>query len=328
MNSVDALRAFSINAENHISNEKDLQIVIPAYNAMKYIRLCLDSILLQKTNYSYQIVIIDDGSTDGTGAIIDSYELDDRIKIIHQKNQGIACSRNVGIKNICGRYLMFVDSDDILLPGAIQELIQKADSFNADVAEGGSCYVSSGGKKYRYNLYKESVDQNDYAKNLRGQPWGKVIKSTLFKNIKFPESYDFEDSIFAYCLYPRIKRKYTIRSCVYGWRIYDTSISKRIRNSNKSIDTYYVSIALWDYFINHYPVSEIFNIQVLNQIALNYARTRTLGIDVLEAGFVLERESYLKMFKDCQSLKGKYRKLDCHLRDGDFGKYSCLCEAW
>lgn len=328
LNSKQKYRDCEIETRNQIHPCCDLMIVVPAYNVGKYIQPCIDSILSQKTSYTYNLVIVDDGSTDSTGKFLDGLT-DERIRVIRQKNKGVASSRNIAIEQITGKYLMFVDSDDLLLEGAIESLMKKAIDFEADIVEGGSCFVNSVGERYGYSLYEESQNTKDYAKNLRGMPWGKVIRSSIFENIKFPDTYDFEDSIFAYCIYPGIIKKYTVGNCVYGYRKIGNSVSKVIKTSNKAIDTYYISIILWKYYVQHYSVSEEFNIIVLNQIALNHHRTKRLGSRVLMSGFVLERDSYLEMFADGQYLlDGKYKKLDASIRSMNYGKYNNICSGW
>lgn len=114
----------------------DLQIIVPAYNVEKYIKECLDSVLSQDTSFSYIVKVINDGSTDGTLKILESYQKDNRIEIICQKNKGLSGARNTGLKEINARYLMFLDSDDKLAPGAIEAFMKMAQETDADIVEG------------------------------------------------------------------------------------------------------------------------------------------------------------------------------------------------
>ena len=92
-----------------------ISVIVPVYNAEKYLRECLDSIVNQ-TYKNIEIILVDDGSTDGSGAICDEYaDKDVRIKVYHIPNGGASNDRNLGIDNADGEYLMFVDSDDIIL---------------------------------------------------------------------------------------------------------------------------------------------------------------------------------------------------------------------
>lgn len=103
--------------EKYIVEEEsglDLDIIIPAYNAQNYIQKCLDSVLSQETEYKYRAIVIDDGSTDDTGKILDSYK---DIYLIHQENKGFSGARNTGLARASAEYIMFLDSDDELCRG-------------------------------------------------------------------------------------------------------------------------------------------------------------------------------------------------------------------
>lgn len=97
-------------------SEYDLEVIIPAYNVEKYIQQCLDSVISQKTNFSFHVTCINDGSTDNTGLLLKKYENTENVSIIHQENKGFSGARNVGLRKTNGKYIMFVDSDDFI-PG-------------------------------------------------------------------------------------------------------------------------------------------------------------------------------------------------------------------
>lgn len=120
----ELLREYPIeNMESEIINlptneHVDLSIIMPAYNVEKYIKEAIDSVLNQKTKYNYELIIVNDGATDNTKKIIQSIE-SDKIKYIEQKNQGLSGARNTGINNAVGKYITFMDSDDLLEDGSI-----------------------------------------------------------------------------------------------------------------------------------------------------------------------------------------------------------------
>lgn len=108
-----------------------VSIVVPIYNTAKYLPACLDSILAQ-THQDLEIILIDDGSTDESGQIADTYaKKDKRIKVIHQKNAGQSSARNRGIKEAKGEYLSFIDSDDKIKPDFIEKLLNAYDDHTA-----------------------------------------------------------------------------------------------------------------------------------------------------------------------------------------------------
>lgn len=113
-----------------------ISVIVPVYNTKKYLRKCVDSILAQ-TYTNFELLLIDDGSTDGSSQICDEYALtDNRVRTIQEKNSGSAAARNRGIDNCIGEFIMFVDSDDWLEHDAIQCLTKKQIETNADIVSG------------------------------------------------------------------------------------------------------------------------------------------------------------------------------------------------
>jgi glycosyltransferase involved in cell wall biosynthesis len=113
--------------------EVKISIVIPAYNAADFLPKCLDSILCQAME-ELEVIVIDDGSTDGTPGIGDKYARDDpRVIVVHKSNAGVSEARNAGIRLATGEYVWFVDADDVIAPGACRELYGLAAGNDADV---------------------------------------------------------------------------------------------------------------------------------------------------------------------------------------------------
>lgn len=112
--------------------ETKISIIIPAYNVAGYLEKCLDSILAQ-TFTEYEVILVDDGSTDNTPAICDEYaEKDSRIMVIHKENEGVSVARNTGINKAKGEYILFFDGDDFVEPYTCKELFQLAKEKKAD----------------------------------------------------------------------------------------------------------------------------------------------------------------------------------------------------
>ena len=112
-------------------NKKDISIIVPIYNAEKYLNKCIDSIINQ-TKKELEIILINDGSTDNSETIIKKYD-DKRIKYFKNKNQGIGKTRNFGIDKATGKYIMFLDSDDFLELNACEKMYEKAEKEKLDI---------------------------------------------------------------------------------------------------------------------------------------------------------------------------------------------------
>ena len=114
-----------------------VSIIIPVFNTEKYLRHCIDSVLSQ-TYKDFELLLIDDGSTDSSGSICDEYAAQDaRVRVFHKENGGVSSARNLGLDNAQGKYLMFLDSDDFWLQDDVLEvLIEKAEENDLDIIRG------------------------------------------------------------------------------------------------------------------------------------------------------------------------------------------------
>lgn len=222
-----------------VSPTCDLQIIIPVYNTGKFLRECLDSILSSVTKYTYHLVIVNDGSTDCSGEILSEYESDSRVTIINQENTGISGARNTGLKKIFGRYVTFVDSDDLLVPNAITNWLDAAYKYNADVVEG-----SFSRRRYNGKLFgglkwdKETVENKS---KMQGEAWLKIYKAELWQNIIFPEGYWYEDTIICGLIQPLVKKYVQIPDYVYYYTLNKSSISFNSHGKAKMLDNLYIT---------------------------------------------------------------------------------------
>ena len=147
-----------------------LSIIVPIYNVAPYLRKCVDSLITQDIS-DYEIILVDDGSTDNSGAIADeilnahsliaSSPYCPTIRVIHQSNAGLSAARNTGIAAATGDYIMFVDSDDYLQPNALGTLLKQAERDNLDVLRFRYQNVRESGKAFA--PYKDMTNYNDYS---------------------------------------------------------------------------------------------------------------------------------------------------------------------
>ena len=192
-----------------INKNSDLiSVVIPVYNVKKYLNRCIDSVIRQ-TYKKIQIVVVDDGSTDGSDKICDEYlRTDKRIQVIHKANGGLSDARNVGIKKAEGKYITFIDSDDEVTEDYIEFLYKLIKKMNADMSicshvdifcrrnkrhdwgTGEECVVNK----------KEVLEKMLYKEGFDVSACGKLYPLELFSNINFPKGKLFEDAATTYKL--------------------------------------------------------------------------------------------------------------------------------
>jgi len=209
-----------------------ISIIIPVYNVEKYITKCIESILNQ-TNSDWELILINDGSTDRSGEICDKYAINNKkIKVIHQSNRGVSKSRNTAINIANGEYLCFVDSDDWIDPNYLEEF--KTNTYKADFYFSGALYDINN-KVYSYKNYKESYCKNiQQIKNAffnqklfsNGYPWGKLFKTQIIKNnnLQFNEQLSIhEDHIFVFQYFSHINSLYITNTSGYHYIIFDDS---------------------------------------------------------------------------------------------------------
>ncbi len=197
---------------------KLISVIIPVYNVEQYLPYCLDSII-QQTYRNLEILLIDDGSTDCSGAICENYALrDKRIKVIHKKNGGLSDARNKGLDICSGDYVSFVDADDYVGSDYIEQLYSAICETHAEIAVCDtykfydeakllSAIPQKGPKLLFSNI--EALEDALYRRNLTFYANGKLYKNELFREIRFPYDRLFED------LYTTYKVIYRANQVVY-----------------------------------------------------------------------------------------------------------------
>jgi len=293
----------------------DLQIIVPVYNVKQYLRECIDSILDQETEYTYHVVIVNDGSTDGSREILEEYSKDKRITIIDKKNGGLSSARNEALKKIYGRYIAFVDSDDRMPHGAIQTLMSVAIKDDADLVRGGYSYFRANGKIID-NKYK---DERVSPFNTAGFAWGMVYKNKIWRNICFPHGYWYEDTnCFIVSLLSNTA--YTISSIVYEYRLNDQGITHIGIGNKKSVDSFYVTRRILK---NIEELGKIANQDLyecmLRQMVTNFIRIVDLGNARLDkAIFLLSCDIIESYFPKMQSKTAFGKQMEEIIRNRDF----------
>jgi len=169
-----------------------ISVVVPVYNVDKYLVRCLDSIFSQKFSERFEVIAINDCSTDNSLAILTQYQKKQSSLIIieHRINKKLSCARKSGINASTGKYIMHVDSDDWLLPGALQNLFNKIEKYDADIVVFNYLRENNAGKKnYIKAIEKELItkDKRQVANLFLGACWNKIVKAELLTNIIYGE---------------------------------------------------------------------------------------------------------------------------------------------
>ena len=176
----------------------DISIIVPIYNAEKYLNKCIDS-LVNQTKKELEFILVNDGSTDSSEDIIKSYK-DKRIKYFKNKNQGIGKTRNFGIDKATGKYLMFLDSDDYLDINACEKLYNKAIKEKSDLVVFDFYRVEDTLKEVTINNFKSSSlkENPNLLLDINLGPCNKLIKRELIdkSNTRFNEELKYEDTPF------------------------------------------------------------------------------------------------------------------------------------
>lgn len=201
-----------------------VSVIVPVYNASKYLRRCVESLCAQ-TYENIEILLVDDGSTDGSGAICDEYsQKDSRIRVIHQENQGQSAARNTGLDAMYGEYVMFCDDDDYVSPDFVRYPIERLVPEKGDIA----CFQHyedrvDGLHRIRGDCFAScpanAVDAKKMyiAGKVDGYVWNKAFHRALWENIRFPVGMEAEDIAVVLSLFMAARKILFLDVPLYYW---------------------------------------------------------------------------------------------------------------
>ena len=204
-----------------------ISVIVPVYNAEAFLDPCLESIIAQDYRH-LEILVVDDGSTDTSGTMIDHWATrDDRIKVIHQPNGGHSAARNTALDNMTGQLVMMVDSDDVLHPRFASTLLDLMRRHEADIAVGDYVPFYDAAPDFaalpatgttRLLDQQQALLAVFYQQGLTHSPWGRLFRASLFDGIRFPLGIIYEDLAIIYPLLKRCSRVVTTSQVLYGYR--------------------------------------------------------------------------------------------------------------
>lgn len=233
-------------------NHPIVSIIVPVYGVEKFIRRCLDS-LISQTYKNIQIILIDDGSPDNSGAICDEYaDSDRRIQVIHKENGGVASARQAGIDIAQGEYIIHADPDDWVETSMIEELVIKAQDTNADVVICDYYIYTHRIKRVcqrPYNLMSEKVLKEIFHR-LHGSLWNKLLKRDCYikYNLHFIPDINYCEDVLIWVqllIHPEIKVAYLNKAFYYYFQgnvdsithKWTSSFMKSVQNYHKALET-------------------------------------------------------------------------------------------
>jgi len=225
-----------------------VSIIVPVFNSKKYLQRCIDSILAQRYQ-NIELILINDGSTDESGGICDSYALKDkRVKVIHKENSGPSDARNCGIRTSEGELIFFIDSDDYLETEAIENLVDSQHHHGADLVIADfnkiidKTAVASGHETtFTKNQLLTKNEIIDYTRRylrapnrfpLLTQSWGRLFKTSIIKDNKilFDTSLrTFEDVAFNFDYLRYVNKLYFVKKVLYNFLIHTDHLSATMK---------------------------------------------------------------------------------------------------
>lgn len=223
---------FSYNLDR---NNIDVSVIVPIYNVEKYLDECLESIENQTKTDGVEIICINDGSKDNSFEILKQHaDKNNKIKIINQENRGLSAARNEGMKIARGKYIMFVDSDDVIVPHAIEKIYNTAEKYDVDIVKYNKESFNDGDSfdvnQFTYDDTKVWESNRKDSENpfeiwksaeTNGPVWNKLFKREFIEKneLRFKENVIFEDCLFLRTAFPQTTRIVYNNNTLYGYRV-------------------------------------------------------------------------------------------------------------
>lgn len=257
-----------------------VSVIVPVYNVRPYLREALDSVV-QQTYGNLEILVVDDGSDDGSSEICDAYAKDPRVRVFRQKNLGVSAARNCGLDRMSGDVVAFLDADDFFYPNMIKTLLAAMQRNRADIVVGGydsRIYGKWRGQRRRekvFAFHQEELLCSSEAivamveGRLNKSVWNKLYDRKLWNAIRFPDGRVYEDVFTSYQVLDKAERVLLIPGTQMMYRIRKRSFTQT-SSCNKLRDRQDAYDHLEQFVAQHIP--DIFNESQLQQLQEKHAR--------------------------------------------------------
>ena len=284
-----------------------ISVVVPVYNAEHVLERCINSVLQQTYTY-YEIIVVDDGSTDSSGRICDQLKVSSaKISVIHQENKGVSAARNAGIDKSDGDFLFFLDSDDELYPDTFRQYIGLAEKHGAEIVIGSIDFISEE-KNKKIGFSREEICRNDIWEKicndsqLFGYSWGKLFRRSVIGNTKFNQKMiSQEDLDFNLDVYNKCSK--ILCTPFTGYR-YNYAPRNR---APQVLDYINNQIKLLCYARKHYAISDTAVRSVLSRIS-NYIYTSLYNTDSKQAYFSIAEK--ISSVNGISELAGEFKQFN------------------
>lgn len=293
-------------------------IIVPVFNVEDYLRKCIESILSQSFE-SYELILIDDGSTDRSGRICDEYSDTEQISIIHKANGGISSARNAGIEIMKGQFVIFIDSDDYLYDNyCLKNIYEQIEKFQNDVVlftvkdivlGTGESYFSRGNYNIEFINKSKKPDTLKYlynSGNFPGSAWIMAVKATLIKNkeLRFPIGVTAEDIGWINKILVECQSIGAVNNTIY---VYNHNRNGQITSKSTESGCKGMILGIREWLnhseINQYPIisrrmAHLFLVLLMHFSNLNIDSKKKLKKDIIETSSILSISSkLLRLFR-------------------------------
>lgn len=271
-----------------------VSVIVPVYRVEKYIENCLNSLIAQ-TYDNWEAILVDDGSPDRSGEICNGYAArDSRFRVIHKQNGGLSSARNTAIPKARGKYIFFLDSDDFLHYETLESLVNLAEDTDSDIAQcgfvRGNDNVFPEFEKGQFSIYDNHSIFTSYTAKII--IWGKLFKTEVIGNIRFPEGLINEDDFTTWKFYYNAKRIAITSSPFYYYTVNPCSImaSQQRKPNLKYFDAYRERIAFFAER-GELDLEAVSRIQWMKSLVMLYANPQLLDEERAEIKSLF-RENY------------------------------------
>lgn len=279
--------------------EMKVTVIVPIYNVEKYLKRCVDSILLQ-TYKDLEIILVNDGSSDNSLHLCKQFcEQDERIVLIDKRNGGLSDARNAGLQQATGDYVCFIDSDDFILPTMIEKMMHKIIIDQADICVCDMEYLYDDGVKSFASggeLEATSIKEMPQLIRINNSACNKLFKTNMFNDIQFPVGKYYEDLATVPILLYKANRVTKVDEPFY---VYYQRTGSIAHTASKKIFEIYDAIETCIHYVKAHGneqeiIKELYHLYILHGLELTTVRIKDFDDRSLIGDYLLENMELLK----------------------------------